>query len=189
MSSRTRAASTAGCAATGDPRVALPVVPTRGGFAKNGLPLVSQWKILDNLRRSLVAPALLLLFAAAWTVLPGNPLVFTLFGLAVAGFPLVDSLLRFPRRSRDDEPVRVYVRGLLEEIATAFAQAFLSLALLPFHAWETVHAVVLTLVRLVVTGRRLLDWETAASQSKRPRDISREGARLLSGPGAPLRRF
>ena len=37
----------------------LPVVPTRRGFAKNRLPLISQWKILDNLRRSLVAPALL----------------------------------------------------------------------------------------------------------------------------------
>ncbi|MBK9061972.1 MAG: carbohydrate-binding protein [Acidobacteria bacterium] len=157
----------------------LPVVPTRRGFAKNGLPLVSQWKILDNLRRSLVAPALLLLFAAAWTILPGNPLVFTLGGLAVAGFPLADSLLRLPRRSRDDQPMRVYVRGVLEEIATSLAQAFLTLALLPFHAWETVHAVGLTLVRLVVTGRRLLDWETAAAQAKKTAGLLEGGARAF----------
>ena len=157
----------------------LPVVPTRRGFAKNGLPLVSQWKILDNLRRSLVAPALLLLFAAAWTILPGNPLVFTLAGLAVAGFPLVDSILQIPRRSRDDEPVRVYVRGVLEEVATSLAQAFLTLALLPFHAWETVHAVGLTLVRLVVTGRRLLDWETAAAQAKQTAGLLAGGVRAF----------
>ena len=155
----------------------LPVVPTRHGFAKNGLPLISQWKILDNLRRSLVAPALLLLFAAAWTVLPGDPLVFTLAGLSVAGFPLLDSLLRCRRRPAGGEPARVYVRGALEEIATAFAQAFLSLALLPFHAWETLHAVAVTLVRLAVTGRRLLDWETAASQSKQTAGLLRGGAR------------
>ena len=154
----------------------LPVVPTRHGFAKNGLPLVSQWKILDNLRRSLVAPALLLLFAAAWTFLPGDPLVYTLGGLAVAGFPLVDSVVRFRRRSVGGEPARVYVRGVLEELAAAFAQAFLSLALLPFHAWETVHAVGLTLVRLAVTGRRLLDWETAASQAKQTAGLLRGGA-------------
>ncbi|HEY3351258.1 MAG TPA: glucoamylase family protein [Thermoanaerobaculia bacterium] len=157
----------------------LPVVPTRRGFAKNQLPLVSQWKILDNLRRSLVAPALLLLFAAAWTILPGNPLVFTLGGLAVAGFPLADSLLRFPRQSRDDQPMRVYARGVLEEIATSLAQAFLTLALLPFHAWETVHAVGLTLVRLVVTGRRLLDWETAAAQAKKTAGFLEGGARAF----------
>ena len=158
----------------------LPVVQTRGGFAKNRLPLLSQWKILDNLRRSLVAPALLLLFAAAWTILPGNPLVFTLAGLAVAGFPLVDTILRIPGRSRDDEGVRVYARGVLEEIATAFAQAFLSLALLPFHAWETVDAVVLTLVRLV-TGRRLLDWETAAAQAKKTAGLLEGGALSFFG--------
>ena len=56
----------------------LPMVPTREGFAKNRLPLISQWKILDNLRRSLVAPSLLALFGAAWTVLPGSPLAWTL---------------------------------------------------------------------------------------------------------------
>src|SRR3989442_808320 len=36
----------------------LPVVPTRHGLERNRLPLISRWKILDNLRRSLVAPAL-----------------------------------------------------------------------------------------------------------------------------------
>ncbi|MGA7992758.1 MAG: glucoamylase family protein [Thermoanaerobaculia bacterium] len=157
----------------------FPVVPTRRGFAKNRLPLISQWKILDNLRRSLVAPALLLFFAAAWTILPGNPLVFTVGGLAVAGFPLVDSLLRLPRRSRDDQPMRVYARGVREEIATALAQAFLTLALLPFHAWETVHAVGLTLVRLVVTGRRLLDWETAAAQAAKAGGLLEGGVRAF----------
>ena len=34
----------------------FPFVPTRTGFARNRLPLISRWKILDNLRRSLVAP-------------------------------------------------------------------------------------------------------------------------------------
>ena len=36
----------------------LPIVPTRQGFARNPLPLISKWKIFDNLRRSLVAPSL-----------------------------------------------------------------------------------------------------------------------------------
>ncbi len=52
----------------------LPVMPTRRGLERNRLPLISRWKILDNLRRSLLAPALLALLASAWTWLPGSPL-------------------------------------------------------------------------------------------------------------------
>ena len=37
----------------------FPIVPTRAGLERNRLPLISRWKILDNLRRSLVAPAVL----------------------------------------------------------------------------------------------------------------------------------
>jgi cyclic beta-1,2-glucan synthetase len=53
----------------------------------NRLPAISRWKILDNLRRSLMAPALMVLFAAAWTVLPGSPLVWMALGLLILVFP------------------------------------------------------------------------------------------------------
>src|SRR5256712_4104273 len=56
----------------------LPLVPTRHGLEHNRLPLISRWKILDNLRRSLVAPALVALLASAWTWLPGSPVGWTL---------------------------------------------------------------------------------------------------------------
>ncbi len=35
----------------------FPFVPSRAGLARNRLPLISRWKIFDNLRRSLVPPA------------------------------------------------------------------------------------------------------------------------------------
>ena len=40
----------------------------------------SRWKILDNLRRSLMAPATVALLLLGWTVLPGSPLVWTAIG-------------------------------------------------------------------------------------------------------------
>jgi cyclic beta-1,2-glucan synthetase len=155
----------------------LPVVPTSQGLAKNRLPLISQWKILDNLRRSLVAPALLAFFGAAWTILPGNPLAWTLAGLSVVAFPLVTSLFHLLKRPPAHEPARVHLRGLLEELSTSFAQALLTLVFLAYHAWEMVHAIALTLVRLVVTQRRLLEWETAASAAARAAGFLRGGAR------------
>ena len=50
----------------------FPFVPSRHGIKRNTLPLIGRWKILDNLRRSLVAPTLLALLVAGWTVLPGR---------------------------------------------------------------------------------------------------------------------
>ncbi len=159
----------------------FPIVPTPEGLVKNRLPLISQWKILDNLRRSLVAPALLAYFAAAWTWLPGSPLVWTLAGLTVVGFPLVTSLLQLLKPRRADELARVHLRGLAEDLFTAFAQALLTLVFLPFHAWQMAHAIALTLVRLVFTQRRLLEWETAASQSARAASLLHAGMRPFFG--------
>ena len=155
----------------------FPVVPTPQGFLKNRLPLISQWKIIDNLRRSLVAPSLLAFFAAAWALLPGNPLLWTLGGVSILAFPFGASLLQLLKPRPAHEPARVHFRGLVDDLSTAFGQAFLTLVFLPFHAWEMVDAIALTLVRVVITHRRLLDWETAAAQSARIAGLLREGVR------------
>jgi cyclic beta-1,2-glucan synthetase len=151
------------------------LVPTPQGLERNRLPLISQWKILDNLRRSLVAPALLAFFAAGWALLPGSPLVWTLGGLALVAFPFLASLLDLSKRRPSHEPARVYLRGAVEDLSTALGQALLTLVFLPFHAWEMVRAIGLTIVRVVVTHRRLLEWETAAAQG------ASAAARLLQG--------
>jgi cyclic beta-1,2-glucan synthetase len=49
----------------------FPFVPSQHGLRRNTLPIIGRWKILDNLRRSLVSPTLLTLLVAGWTVLPG----------------------------------------------------------------------------------------------------------------------
>ncbi|MGZ5472813.1 MAG: GH36-type glycosyl hydrolase domain-containing protein [Thermoanaerobaculia bacterium] len=144
----------------------LPWVPSHQGLTRNTLPIISQWKIFDNLRRSLVSPALFIFFAAAWTFLPGSPLLWTLGGLTVVAFPLLTSLFQALRWPSPEEPSRVHLRAVGHDVTTSFAQALLTLVLLPFHAWEMVQAIAITMVRLVL-DRRLLEWETAAAQAAR----------------------
>ena len=48
-----------------------PIPDASGRKVRNPLPLISRWKILDNLRRSLVAPSMFLWLLAAWTIFPG----------------------------------------------------------------------------------------------------------------------
>src|SRR6185436_15427677 len=72
----------------------FPWVPTRGGLERNRLPPISRWKIFDNLRRSLVAPAMLAFLASAWTWLPGAPWVWILAVIAAMAFPIYPQILR-----------------------------------------------------------------------------------------------
>ncbi len=64
----------------------------KGEKQRNDLPLISRWKIFDNLRRSLVAPAIFLWLLAVWTIIPGSPFLFTLFILFEVGFPIYANL-------------------------------------------------------------------------------------------------
>jgi cellobiose phosphorylase len=170
----------------------LPLVPTGHGLERNRLPLISRWKILDNLRRSLVAPALLAMLASAWTWLPGSPLGWTLAALTVFGFPLLPPLVHFANGPRPQQPLGVFLHDVWAELETAGAQVLLQIVLLASHAYEMLHAIILTLVRVVITQRRLLEWETAAVSAARAAGLlSRHGPlvffiEMWAGPAAAL---
>ncbi len=123
---------------------------------------LGRWKMVDNLRRSLVAPASLLLAAAAWT-LPGvSPLLWTgLFvgSVAVPAFiPVLDGVV--PRRKGISK--RGHLRALRDDTFVALSQAFMAITMLAHQAWLMADAVVRTLARLYVTKRNLLEWVPAA---------------------------
>ncbi|HXT29317.1 MAG TPA: glucoamylase family protein, partial [Vicinamibacterales bacterium] len=158
----------------------FPVAPSRHGWKRNTLPLISRWKILDNLRRSLVAPSLFALAVGGWTVLPAPRWFWTALVITVLAsqlLPIAARLLIGPRRSQS---VQVFLSNLRRDTLTSLAQIFLGVTFLAFHAFDSLHAIVVTLVRLVVTKRRLLEWETAASSSARTAGLT---------GGQALRRF
>jgi len=141
----------------------------------NPISLVSQWKILDNLRRSLVEPATCLLFVLGWLMLPGKPPYWT---LAVVGILFVPSWFQFLFGL-----VRAMVEGKIttardawSTLLTANANAFLTLIFLAHQTLISLDAVVRTLIRRLVTRQRLLEWETAAEaeigkQRRTPVDV------------------
>jgi cyclic beta-1,2-glucan synthetase len=149
----------------------FPFVPARRGLKRNSFPLISRWKILDNLRRSLVAPMLLALLVAGWIALPGVHWFWTATVLAVMAaqlLPLVAKMIVGPGKAQS---FPVFWRNVRSDTATALAQVALGLTFLAYHAWDTAHAIVVTLVRLTITRRRLLEWETAAAAAARAAGI------------------
>ncbi len=159
----------------------FPLVPARRGVKRNTLPIISRWKILDNLRRSLVPPAAAALLASAWTWLPGNPWVWVAAAMGVMGFPVLEQVLKALRGPRPQQPVRVFVQDIGRGLRLALAQVALDVTLLVYTAWQMVHAIGLTLVRVVFTQRRLLEWETAAAAAVRLTGLT--GVRLFVGGG------
>jgi cyclic beta-1,2-glucan synthetase len=145
----------------------LPLVPTRGGLARNRLPLIARWKILDNLRRAQVAPATVVLLVLGWTVLPGDPALWTAAALASLAFPAVVLAAEALSGPRPRQPWRSFLRGLMEDATGTAARLVLQLAFLASQAWAMVHAIAVTVVRLTITRRRLLEWETAAASAAR----------------------
>jgi cyclic beta-1,2-glucan synthetase len=139
---------------------------------RNRLPLIARWKILDNLRRSLVAPAMLLSMAAAWTFLPGSALLWTLAILIILAFPVyahvTNALLVHPRGI----PWTSHFWSVWGDARTNTAQVGLSLVLIPHQAYLQAHAITLTFYRKLISKRNLLEWVTAAeTESRSPHDL------------------
>jgi len=157
----------------------FPWVPNKHGIELNRLPLISRWKILDNLRRSLVSPATLLFLVTAWTCLPWRPLKWTLTILATLAFPLLTELVRALTSPPQPRPPLVFLRTVLEDLGLAFTQVLLQITLLVYQSYRMLHAVAVTLVRLLVTRRRMLEWETAASAAARSARLHGRNGLLL----------
>src|SRR5262249_31519312 len=140
----------------------LPFVPARHGVGRNTLPIISRFKIFDNLRRSLLAPGYMAYLTAAWTIFPGNPALWTLGALSVMSLPLVFVLLE---AGRGGGPRSVRLHAFLEEVRTGLARVFIRATFLAFQAAEILHSIVLRLGRVAVPRGRLREGGPAAARA------------------------
>ena len=138
----------------------------RGDKRPNHIPTISRWKILDNLRRSLVAPAIILLLIAGWTILPGGASWWTLFALVTLAFPVyahvTTGLLIHPR----GVPWTSHFWSVWGDMRTNTGQLALEVVFLAHQAWLMLDAITRTVYRKLITNRHLLEWVTAAGAEK-----------------------
>ncbi|HEX2717215.1 MAG TPA: glucoamylase family protein, partial [Gemmatimonadaceae bacterium] len=156
-----------------------PRVPGPSGPEQNRLSALSRWKILDNLRRSLVEISQLLLFVGAWTVLPGSRVRWTLLALATVAAPWIISITIAVVRPPFDKSWRAYYRSVWRDAVTSAQQLALAIAFLPHQAWVSADAIVRTLWRLGVSRRSLLEWQTASQTERVVSGASRDVWRTM----------
>jgi cyclic beta-1,2-glucan synthetase len=141
------------------------------------LSAIARWKILDNLRRSLLAPSLILLLLAGWIVFPGGPSLWTGTMFLVLFFPAYVQWGRAVTSRVRGVGFRDHLRAQRANLAASLHQLFLTSVFLAHQAVVSLDAILRTLARLI-TRRHLLEWETAADSAARlsvrsPADVFR----------------
>jgi cyclic beta-1,2-glucan glucanotransferase len=147
----------------------LPRVPGPGGRRqRNPLSGLSRWKIFDNLRRSLVPAALTLLLVFSWTLL--SPL--WLWTLLVIGILLIPSfctsfldLFHKP----DDMLLRQHLAATARAAVRHGVQAAFTFVCLPYEAFFSLDAIGRTMVRMLLTRKRLLEWSPSHDPDRNTR--------------------
>jgi cyclic beta-1,2-glucan synthetase len=130
------------------------VPSSSGALEANPLSVINRWRILDNLRRSLVPVAALLLLLLGWLTRAAPGVWSLVVGLAVAIPAMTPLLDRLARR----------VQGSVHRwqgAADELIRALVMVSFLPHQAWLAVDAIARVYYRSWVSHRKLLEWRTA----------------------------
>ena len=141
----------------------LPRVPDRSGnLVHNPISDISRWKIVDNLRRSLTEFGFFALLMCGWLVLPGKPVYWTLTTLVAISLPVFVQLFVSLAGAVHSSNFADDLKNIWSDFSNQVVAVVLRIALLFHQSLVTIDAVVRTLVRMTLTRKRLLQWETAA---------------------------
>lgn len=128
---------------------------------KNPLSKLSQWKIFDNLRRSLVPAAMVALFIAGWvTVTALSWWILAVIGLMF--LPMVATTVYDLLHTPKDVLFQQHLSNVTRSAGRQSIQALLSLACLPYEAAFSLDAILRTSARMLFTKHRLLEWAPAS---------------------------
>ncbi|WP_245259717.1 glucoamylase family protein [Methylopila sp. 73B] len=139
------------------------------GQGVGGLPAVGRGKMLDNLRRSLLAPAALATLGACWLAPASAAAWGVLFLVLALAIPTALHVVFTVVPGRAGIHLGAHNRVLLGDLRLTATQIGLSLAFLPDQAWRAGDAIARTLDRVFRTRRLLLEWTTAAQSTAAPR--------------------
>ncbi|MBR3691445.1 MAG: hypothetical protein IKL89_01935 [Clostridia bacterium] len=143
-------------------------IPCReGGRKRNPLDGVTRYKIFDNVRRAMTAPAVLCLALAALAARRGE----ALFVLAMACVILPELFGALAGEMGRGLRVWRFYSAAAAGLWAAIARAAVEVWLLPVRAWTSVSAVVCA-VRGILRGKGMLAWVTAAEAESAGQDAA-----------------
>ncbi|NMG74014.1 GH36-type glycosyl hydrolase domain-containing protein [Aromatoleum diolicum] len=137
-------------------------VPGEGARRRtNPLSMLSQWKLVDNLRRSLVPAALTLMLLSGWTLL-SPAWLWTSAVIGILLIPAVCVAIVDLFRKPDEVLLRQHLAAVAQSAARRLTQVAFELACLPYEAFFSLDAIARTVWRMLVARRRLLEWKPSS---------------------------
>jgi cyclic beta-1,2-glucan synthetase len=152
-----------------------------GDSRMTAIPVIGRWKIIDNLRRSVSAPAAMIALLVGWTLPPRGAAVWTAFILLTIAIPSVLPMFAGILPHRPNISAQNHWRTFAADLRLAFSQFALRIVFLAHQSWLMTDAISRTLFRLLVTHKRMLEWVTAAQASLRTRLSLLQFYRRLAG--------
>jgi cyclic beta-1,2-glucan synthetase len=134
----------------------FPRIPQPGGRrGSNQLSWFNRWKILDNLRRSLIPTASLALLAGSWLISSRMEWISTL----VVVSQLLFQTLAQPLTSATTR--QGLKRLSLSKLAHDLLRTAIEASLIPHQTWLALNAILRVWYRRLISHRHLLEWTTA----------------------------
>ena len=127
------------------------------------IPVVGRWKMIDNLRRSLVPIVQLVALLVGWTLLSVQLSIIWTSGVVLTMLlphllPVLVDVFHVPPHSS----LQLRSAALLGNACQALALVVANLVFLPNQATLMLDAIQRTLYRLMISKKNLLEWTTAA---------------------------
>ncbi|MBO9617414.1 MAG: cyclic beta 1-2 glucan synthetase [Niabella sp.] len=138
---------------------------------RNFISSLSRWKIMDNLRRSLVQPATVLFLILGWAVAP-EPGFWTLLFLATWLLPiLVTSTWQLFQRS-ETVSRRAHFIEVMDTVISDLSHLFFTIVCLPFEAVKNLDAIMRSNWRILLSHRHLLQWTPSKAGANNQKSIA-----------------
>ena len=145
----------------------LPFVPSvHNGLKRNSISALSRWKIFDNLRRSLVPIALFGLLVAGWIVFTSH-WFWTIAVMVIVLTPsLITSIWNLFQKPKEIPWVQ-HLHNATSITSRSLLQSVFTLMCMPYEAFVSIDAIGRTMWRLLISGRKLLEWNPSGSSQKK----------------------
>ncbi len=146
----------------------LPVVPGSRKRGKSRLSGLSHWKIFDNLRRSIVPPALVLILLLGWTML-ASPWFWTLSVMGILLIPSLCAILLDLALKSKDITVKQHLAAWVVSAGRHLSHGLFALISLPYDAFYHIDAILRATWRVLISRRKLLEWNPSSETNRKSR--------------------
>lgn len=138
----------------------------KGEEIENPINNLSKWKILDNIRRSLVSITTWCLLLLGICFLKGNLFLWIGIPLITLFFPMIIGFMDYMILKYYKAPKEKLNGNMVFGFKASFYQGILRYVFLPYEVLIMLDAILRTLYRMYISKKNLLQWTTAAEVEK-----------------------